>query len=206
MFSPICSSNALAVGPGPASNQAARVADLLLELVVADPAGGFLQLARRVALVAPELGRGRVDLPLEVGDLLFHLALLLQQAAQRVEPRLVLQARKLLHLGAHLALLVGQAVGAPQLIGDVALQPAPLLAVQPLLHLAQPVERRPRLGESEVVVVGGGPAHRVGRFLQPARRVHHLRRVLLAREALEAPRRFFRLVGQGPLSGPAALR
>ena len=117
------------------------------------------------------------------------------------------------------ALLVGEVAEAGHLLGDVRLfrrqirrppaevldvagQPLALLPLQLPLHLAQAVEGRRRLCEPLVVGVGRRLAHRVGRLLQTPRRLHHLGRLLLARQPLEPPGRFFRLVGEDALRRP----
>ena len=189
-----------------AADQALRVADLLLELVVPDAVRGFRQTAGGVALLAPELGRRGVDLPLQVRDLGLHGVLALHQPLQFLHPLLVVRHRlQAVDPGGNLALLVGQPVGAAQRLLDVALQAPGLLVRQPVLHVAQPVERGARLGEAQVVGVGRRAAHRVRRLLQPARGVHHLRRAHLAREALQPARGLLRLLGQRALPGAAAL-
>ena len=85
---------------------------------------------------------------------------------------------------------------------DVTRQPAALLALQLTLHFPQPIQRRPRLGEALVVGVRGRFPHGVGCFLQPPGGLHHLRRLLLARQTLEPARRLLGLFGQRALRCP----
>ena len=85
------------------------------------------------------------------------------------------------------------------------------------MHFAQPVERRPRFGKALIVGVRSRLAHRVSRFLETPRRLHHLGRVLLPRQPLEPSGRLFGLLGQSalgraatglrrlPAAGPATL-
>ena len=58
-----------------------RVADLLADALVADAAGGLVELARRILLVAAHLVRQLLELLLQVGDLGVHRVLALARAA-----------------------------------------------------------------------------------------------------------------------------
>ncbi len=194
----------LGVGRRPGADEAARVADLLLELALANAVRGLLELGRRAALLAPELGRGRVDVALEVGHPRLHLVLALGEAADALEPLLVVEVAEAGHLPRHVRLFRRQLRRPPLEVLDVARQPLALLPLQLALDLAQAVEGRRRLREALVVGVRGGLAHGVGRLLQPPRRLHHLGRLLLAGEPLEPPRRLLRLVGEHALRRAAA--
>ena len=186
-----------------AEDDAARVADLLLELVAANRVGRLLQPARRFALVTAEVGRGVVELSLEVGHLGGHLVLALHQAAD-LRAALLRVLAELAHILGDLTLGVGQRLDAVQRVGNIALQPPRLLPLQPPLRLAQLVERGARLGHGVAVGVRRGAPHGVGRLLQLPRRLHQVGIGFLARQALELTGRFLGFIGQRPLARAAA--
>ena len=177
------------------SDKTTRIPDLFLELALADAVGRVLQRTRGVTLVATELGRRRIEPPLEVGHLRLHFFLPLDQPTDAVDPVLVRQVAQSSHLVGDVRLVVGEICRSPPRILDITRQTAALLALQLALHLTQPIERLASFGEALVVGVRGRLAHRVGRLLQTPRRLHHIWRPKLARQPLEPSGRLLRLLG-----------
>ena len=111
------------------TDEATGVSDLLLELALTNAVRRILQRARRVALVATEFGRGRIELPLEVGHLRLHLVLALCQPADAVYPLLVRQAFQSGNLVGNVRFFLGKLVRPPLRIFDVTGQTSALLAL-----------------------------------------------------------------------------
>src|SRR5439155_1295303 len=85
---------------------------------------------------------------------------------------------------------------------QVALAAAALIALQPLLHFAEPIERLVRLRAAVLRAVGRRLTHRIGGFLHLLHRVVQLRPLLLiARELPQLPRGLFGFVGERALPG-----
>ena len=89
----------------------------------------------------------------------------------------------------------------PARVGDIPLGALRQRTLQPLLRLAEPFERGLCLRLCVRITAGGCAAHRIGGFTRLTRRFLQFGALLLAGEALQSPRGFFRLLGVSPLLG-----
>src|SRR5262249_52998077 len=81
----------------------------------------------------------------------------------------------------------------------VAVAAAALAALEPLLRLAEPVQRFVRLRAAVARSIRRRAPHRVRRLLELPDRVVDVAALLLARELLQLPRRLLELFGELPL-------
>ena len=200
---------ALEVGVGlpVLAHHAARVVDLLFEPVVADAVGGFLQLARRLAFVAPHLARHAIELLLELVDLGFEIVLALADLPRA----LARPGRCALDCVSDIASCDSSLMLARDLLRlllralHVALAARALLLLEPALRLAQLSERGAGLAGAARIAGGRRAPHGVGGLPHLLRRLREIGTVALARQALELPRGFFGLLRQRALARAAAL-
>ena len=181
------------------------VANLVADALVADPVGRLGQLARRVALVAEHVTGGGVELLLELLDLAGELRPCADRAAAPSPGARRPADRGLRDVLLDLLLLAGHRLGLAQRVLHVASGARRLRLLELALGLLQLLHRlRGRGGRVRVAVCRRLP-HRIGGLLQLARGLLQLRAVLFARELLELPRGFFRLLGERALRVAAAL-
>ena len=181
-----------------AADERLRIAHRIAKPVVSNGAGGLGHLARGRTLFAARVARGLVEIGFELPELGFELVLLLVDLTSRLRSRRRI-GRQLTHLIGDLLLLPRDLFGVAPRIGDVALGALRQRSLQPLLGLAQPLERRLRLGRRIGIAARGRTPHRIGRFAGLTRSFLQLRPLLFAREPLQPPRRFFGLFGQRAL-------
>ena len=180
------------------ARQPARVLNPFLDLVVPDVAQSLVERLGRLLLLGTGVGRHLVDLPLQVGDLLEHLVLALDEPAHALRGDLV-GAGDVDRFPGDLQLLLDQLFAPPQRVLRVALHPPGLVALQEPPRGAQPVQRGTRVGGTLVSSSRGRLPHRVGGVLKLARRLGQTLVGLHARQLLEAPRLLLHLVGERAL-------
>src|SRR5262249_32930625 len=110
-----------------------------------------------------------------------------------------------LHLVGDLFLLGRELLGGAHRVLQIALAALRLALIELLQRLAQPLFGGGGLRAAVARLVGGGAAHRIGRFAQAPRGAAQLLAGLLPRELLEPARGLLGLVGQRALRArPAA--
>jgi hypothetical protein len=110
-------------------HHALRVADLVLELAVADRVRRLLELARGVLLAATGFPRHALELTLQLGHLALHLALALHQAVHA--PALlagIRRAKLFVDVGRDLSLGLSQRLRRAHRVLHAAIEAALLLA------------------------------------------------------------------------------
>ena len=191
-----------------------RVVDLFLDHLLADRAGGFLQLARRVALVVRDAPAGR-DCRAAARARRRRCAArpsaapAAAAARSRCRPAACC-GRGCTPLG-DVALLLRE-LAPPRCSASFAVLPARCAAWfcwSRLLRFLQLLRRLLRLRAAVAAAVGRRLAHRVRRLLQPPRGVGQILALLtlplgFAPQLLELPRRLLDFVGQRALPGAAA--
>src|ERR1051326_4754021 len=116
------------------AQRGARVADHLADALVADAARGFVELPRRVALVAPDLVRQLLELVLQILDLLIHCVLAL---GERLRLGLAREARLLIEAGdvvRDVLLVARKLLGVLLQLLQIAIAARALIAPEPLLR------------------------------------------------------------------------
>src|SRR5204863_9086411 len=189
-------------------NDALRVADLLADALVPDAAGGLIELARRLLLVAAHLVRELLELLLQIGDLRVHRVLALAERLRlRVAARPRLRLIEAVDVGGDFLLLARELLGLPLRALQIAIAAAALVAFELLLRLAQPIERLSGLRAAVLRSVRGRLPHRVRRVLQLLHRVVQLLALLLvACQLLELPLHLLHLIGELALRGARVAR
>src|SRR5207237_8236339 len=110
--------------------------------LVADAAGGLIELARRLLLVAPHLVRELLELLLQIGDLRVHRVLALAERLRlRVATRPRLRLIEAVDVGGDFLLLARELLGLALRALQIAIAAAALIAFELLLRLAEPLER-----------------------------------------------------------------
>src|SRR5262249_48867214 len=114
-------------------DDALRIADLLANAFIANAAGRFVELARRVLLVGPHLIGQLLELRLQIGNLCVHRLLAL---TERLRLRIAAGAgRRLIEavdVGRHFLLLVREILSLPLNLLQIAIVPTALIALQAL--------------------------------------------------------------------------
>ena len=181
-----------------------RVLQLLLDLVVADLAGRFLQLARRVAGFAREFAGAAIELLLQADATCCRARPCAGRAAARAT-----RARRRSPAGCCSSLAmsrcsrwISSACRCASLTSRSAR--APCVALQLALHVAQPIGGGGRLPGGARIAAGRGAPHRVGCLLHLPRGLAQVGTILLARQPFELPRRFLGLLRQRALQIAAA--
>jgi hypothetical protein len=139
-----------------------------------------------------------VQLPLEAGHLLLEGVLALAHHLRAPQP-IRAGVRQVVHIVGDVLLFLRNLLGLANGVAHVALGPVTLRALQLALRFAQPLGRGRGLPLRAGITIGGRTAHGIGRIAQLSRRVGQILPVLVARETLELPRRFLRLLGERAL-------
>ena len=185
---------------GRATERVLRVADHLADFLVADASGGFVQLARRLALIATRLVGQFFELLLQIGHFRVHRVLALGELLRaRLTP--VTRLLEAVDVRRDVFLFFRELFRLTQGVLNVAVAPARLVAFELLLHVAQLVQRVGRLGAAVPRSVRRRATHGVRGLLHAPHRIAKLLALLVARQLLQLARSLFELVGDRPLVG-----
>ena len=155
-----------------------RVADLLLQLVLADAVGRFGELPRDVLGVLGGLVGHPVELLLQARHLLLERVLALAHHLRAPDP-IGAGIGQVVDILGDVLLLARDLLCLPERVLDVAAGAVALRALQLALRLAQPLGGRGRLPLCAAVTVARGPTHRIGGVAQLPGRVGQVLSVLI---------------------------
>ena len=180
------------------ARQPARVLDPFPDLVVADVAQSIVERLGRLLLFGAGLRRHLVDLPLQVGHLLGHFVLALDEPPHAFRGDLV-GTGDVHRFPGDVELLLDQLLAPLQGILRVPLDAPGLIALQQSPRGPQPVECGTRVGGRFASSGGRRFPHRVGGVLKLARGLRQALVGLHAREFLQTPRLLLHLIGERAL-------